>query len=167
MSEENIAVLLSDVSRMLRRGFDERARTIGVTRPQWRLLSSLLRHEGINQGGLAEMMEVEPITLCRMVDRLQQADLIERRRDPSDRRVWRLYLTPKAHSLSRELRPLAEDFLRDAMSGLSSQQLQSLEEGLSQVRQNLSRQLPEDPEDIGSIQGAGAPVSHPSSTQTE
>ena len=60
------------------------------------MLSVLRRHEGINQGGLAEILEVEPITVCRMVDRLQEAGLVERRPDPADRRSWRLHLTAKA-----------------------------------------------------------------------
>ena len=94
--DENLAAMLADTARLMRRSFDARARQIGVTRPQWRVLSVLRRHEGINQGGLAELLEVEPITVCRMVDRLQEAGLVERRPDPADRRSWRLFLTAKA-----------------------------------------------------------------------
>ena len=83
--KDSIGFLISDVSRLLRRRFDERARLIGVTRPQWRALTALSRQEGMQQGALAELLEVEPITLCRMVDRLEEAGLVERRRDPADR----------------------------------------------------------------------------------
>jgi hypothetical protein len=82
LMSDSIGFLISDVSRLMRRRFDERARTIGVTRPQWRALTALSRHEGINQGQLADLLEVEPITLCRMVDRLEDAGHVERRRDP-------------------------------------------------------------------------------------
>ena len=97
--EETIGTVLAQVSRLLRRSFDERARGIGVTRPQWQVLSLLTFHAGINQGGLAEILEVEPITLGRMIDRLQDAQLVERRPDPADRRAWRLFLTEKGQSL--------------------------------------------------------------------
>ena len=86
---------LAESSRLVRRAFDARARAIGVTRPQWQVLSALRRHPGVNQGALADLLDVEPITVCRMVDRLQEAGLVERRPDPADRRSWRLHLLPK------------------------------------------------------------------------
>jgi DNA-binding MarR family transcriptional regulator len=137
--EENIGSMVADVTRLIRRAFDERARGIGVTRPQWRVLSVLLRNEGINQGGLADLIDVEPITLCRMVDRLQEADLVERRADPADRRAWRLYLTGKARALLEQLRPLAEGLFVDALDGLSDAERKQMMASLERVRQNLSR----------------------------
>lgn len=130
---------MSDISRLMRRAFDERARGIGVTRPQWQVLSILARHEGINQGGLADLLDVEPITLCRMVDRLQDAGMVERRADPTDRRAWRLFLTERANSLLNELRPLALNLFDEAMSGLSTPERDALHEMLERVRTNLSR----------------------------
>jgi DNA-binding MarR family transcriptional regulator len=140
--DENLGSMVSDVTRLIRRSFDERARDVGVTRPQWRVLSVLLRHEGINQGGLADLLEVEPITLCRMVDRLQEGDLVERRSDPADRRAWRLYLTTKARGLLEQLRPLAENLFDDAMDGLTSDEQAQMMASLDRVRQNLSRRAP-------------------------
>ncbi len=137
--EENIGFLLADVSRLMRRAFDERARSIGVTRPQWRLLAALGRHEGSNQGTLAEMLEVEPITLCRMVDRLQDAGMVERRPDPADRRAWRLFLTPKSRKLSQELRPLGEQVMAAAMAGVSQADQARLRRTFNQIRLNLAR----------------------------
>ncbi len=137
--DENIGSMVADVTRLIRRAFDERARGIGVTRPQWRVLSVLLRNEGINQGGLAELIDVEPITLCRMVDRLQEADLVERRPDPADRRAWRLHLTDKARALLEQLRPLAEGLFVDALQGLSDAERDQMMASLERVRQNLSR----------------------------
>jgi DNA-binding MarR family transcriptional regulator len=139
LMDENLGSMVADVTRLIRRSFDERARGIGVTRPQWRVLSVLLRNEGINQGGLADLLEVEPITLCRMVDRLQDGDLVERRPDPADRRAWRLYLTAKARELLEQLRPLAETVFDDALEGLSSAEQTQMMGALDRVRQNLSR----------------------------
>lgn len=130
---------MSDISRLMRRAFDERARGIGVTRPQWQVLTMLARHEGINQGGLAELLDVEPITLCRMVDRLQEAGMVKRRADPADRRAWRLFLTERANGLLNELRPLALNLFDEAMTGLSAPEREALHEMLERVRVNLAR----------------------------
>jgi DNA-binding MarR family transcriptional regulator len=131
--------LLPDVARLLRRAFDERARSIGVTRPQWRVLITLDRNESINQGGLADLLEVEPITLCRMVDRLQEAGLVERRPSPADRRVWQLFLTDKSRPLLKQLRGVATELLEEAMAGISQAEQVQLDATLERVRANLSR----------------------------
>lgn len=141
---DNLGSLIADVSHLMRRAFDERARGIGVSRPQWRVLTMLRRHEGINQGGLADLIEVEPITLCRMVDRLQEADLVERRADPADRRAWRLYLTDKARALLEDMRPLALGLFDDAMAGLELEEREALFQMLARLRVNLSRREPKE-----------------------
>lgn len=136
---ENLGSMLADTSRLLRRSFDGRARDIGVTRAQWQVLTTLLRHEGVNQGGLAELLDVEAITVCRMVDRLQEAALVERRADPADRRSWRLFLTPRAHELLAQLRPLAEALIDEALSGIDDGERDRLRDLLDKIRDNLSR----------------------------
>lgn len=141
MMNENIATLMAQVSRLMRRAFDEKARAIGVTRPQWQVLVLLVTNEGINQGGLAEILEVEPITLGRMVDRLQDAELVERRPDPADRRAWRLFLTAKAHGLLEQLRPLAEEMLEAALDGVVAEQRANLADTMRRMRTNLSRKI--------------------------
>jgi DNA-binding MarR family transcriptional regulator len=110
-----------------------------VTRPQWQVLTTLARNEGVNQGRLAELLDVEPITVCRMLDRLQDSDLVERRADPADRRSWRLFLTDKARVLLGELRPLAEAMLEDALDGIAESDRALLRETLERMRANLSR----------------------------
>lgn len=137
--EDNLATMLSDAARQIRRSFDARARGIGVTRPQWQVLVALRRNEGINQGGLAEVLEVEPITVCRMVDRLQDADLVERRPDPTDRRSWRLFLTPKGDGLIDQLRPLGEALMTEAFDGLTPQECEQLAGMLDRIRANLAK----------------------------
>ncbi|QGN55899.1 MarR family winged helix-turn-helix transcriptional regulator [Novosphingobium sp. Gsoil 351] len=136
---ENLGAMLADTSRLLRRSFDVRARGIGVTRSQWQVLTTLLRHEGVNQGGLAELLDVEPITVCRMVDRLQDAGLVERRADPADRRSWRLFLTSRAHDLLAELRPLADALIEEALTGIDERERERLRDMLDRIRDNLSR----------------------------
>ena len=136
---ENLGSMLADTSRLLRRSFDVRARDIGVTRAQWQVLTTLLRHEGVNQGGLADLLDVDPITVCRMVDRLQDATLVERRADPADRRSWRLFLTPRAHDLLAQLRPLADALIEEALAGIDLDDRDRLRDLLDRIRDNLSR----------------------------
>jgi DNA-binding MarR family transcriptional regulator len=139
--DENIGTLLAQVSRLLRRSFDERARCIGVTRPQWQVLSLLLIHAGSNQGALAEMLEVEPITLGRMIDRLQDAELVERRADPADRRAWRIFLTDKGEGLLDMLRPFGRETVGMALEGVSEADCDQFMATLARVRTNLSRKV--------------------------
>lgn len=133
-----LGFLLSDTSRLLRRRYDERARTIGVTRAQWRALTALSRREGINQAELAELLEVEAITACRMIDRLEEAGLVERRRAPADRRAWHIYLAPTAHPLLEQLRDLGEDVTERAFDGIDAAERATLTATLERVRANLS-----------------------------
>jgi len=134
---ENLGSLLSQVSRLFRRCFDQRARNIGVTRPQWQVLSLLKRQQGINQGGLAELLEVEPITLGRMIDRLQEAGLVERRADPTDRRAWRLHMTGKGDDLIESLIPHADETVAQALSGFTAKEEATLIDLLACIRANL------------------------------
>ncbi len=137
--EDNLGLILADVSRLVRRCFDEKARGIGVTRPQWQVLTLLSRHEGIKQGGLAELLDVEAITLCRIVDRLEEANLVERRRDPDDRRAWQLFLMPDAEAMLRQLKPLGDEVLTMALEGVSDAERQALQASLNKIRNNLCR----------------------------
>ena len=139
--DENVGTLLAQVSRLLRRSFDERARGIGVTRPQWQVLSLLMIHAGSNQGALAEMLEVEPITLGRMIDRLQEAELVERRADPADRRAWRIFLTAKGEGLLEKLRPFGHETLDQALEGVSAAERDQFMATLVRLRTNLSRKV--------------------------
>src|SRR5437588_13105689 len=91
-----LGFLLHDVARLLRRRFEQNARGSGLTRSQWQVLAYLAKNEGINQSGLADLLEIEPITLCRIVDRLQALGLVERHPHPSDRPAWLLHITPAA-----------------------------------------------------------------------
>ncbi len=141
---ESIGFLLSDTSRLLRRRFDQQARSVGVTRPQWQVLFALSRLEGTNQGALADHLEVEAITLCRMIDRLAEADLVERRSDPNDRRAWRLYLTDRARPILEQMREIGAQVLEEALTGLDAGAREQLAESLGRIRCNLSTKASED-----------------------
>lgn len=135
---ENLGFLISDVSRLMRRHFDQRARQVSATRAQWRALTTIKRHQGINQGGLAEILEVEPITACRMIDRLEESGLVERRRDPADRRIWRIYLTDAAWPVIDQLRALADTMIDAALEGISDADREHLVSTLSRIHANLN-----------------------------
>jgi DNA-binding MarR family transcriptional regulator len=136
---DDLGFLISDTARLMRRSFDERARSKGITRPQWRVLVMLSRLDGSTQVTLADMLDVEPITMGRMVDRLQNGGLIERRADPADRRAWRIHLTAIGAKKIEELKPLAKDLFSDALAGLSLKQQTEMESMLNIIRENLTR----------------------------
>jgi MarR family transcriptional regulator, transcriptional regulator for hemolysin len=116
--DADLLVLLHDVARLVRTLADRRARAHGMTRAQWMILFRVRRHGGMSQRMLAEMLEVEPITVARLVDRLEGRGLVERRADPADRRVWRLHLTPAAAPVLAEIDDARRSFDAAATRGL-------------------------------------------------
>jgi MarR family transcriptional regulator, transcriptional regulator for hemolysin len=136
--ERSFGFLLHDIARLLRKKFDQRARGLGLSRAQWQLLVHLSRHEGINQSGLAEILEIESITVGRLVDRMEEAGWVERRLDPSDRRARLLYTTEKVAPVMERMRELAEATRNEALAGLSPAARDALIDTLIQVRGNLS-----------------------------
>lgn len=140
--QNNIAFLTSDVSRLLRKRFDVVSRRFGVTGPQWRMLAILRRTPGINQGALAQWLEVEAITAGRMIDRLEKAELVERRADPADRRAWRLFLTEAAIPLLDELFGCANEVFDEALQGFAEAEHAQLLALLERVRANLLEEVP-------------------------
>lgn len=135
--EQNLAFVCNDVARLFRKRFADAARNIGGTGAQWRALLTLQKFPGINQGALAEHLDVEPISACRMVDRLEQAGLVERRRDPADRRVWQLFVTEAADPVIRELHAIGATMLEQATSALTPEEVDLLFSCLSRVRDTL------------------------------
>jgi len=136
---KELAWELGETSRMMRRFYDRRASALGVTSAQWRVLLRLSREPGLKQVELAERLDVEPITACRIVDRLEEAGLVERQRDPEDRRAWRLMLTAKADPILKRLTALAEEMSGEAFAGLSREEVEAMRSRLAQVRENVCR----------------------------
>jgi DNA-binding MarR family transcriptional regulator len=133
----SLGFLLGDVSRLIRKRFDMRARELGLTRAQWRVLARLRRREGINQRDLAEILEIENITLTRHIDRLEDKGLVERRRDPADRRAWNLYLNEKVQPVLDRMRELSEMTRAEALSGISKADSEQLIDQLLHIKGNL------------------------------
>jgi len=132
-----LGFLLTDVARLLRKRFEQNARGSGLTRSQWQVLAYLAQNEGINQSGLADLLEIEPITLGRIVDKLQTLALIERHPHPSDRRVWLLHLTPAARSKLTQLRRLGDVTRGEALTGVSEADRERLLKTLQALKTNL------------------------------
>jgi MarR family transcriptional regulator, transcriptional regulator for hemolysin len=135
---ESLAWDIAETAHALRRAFDRRASELGVTRAQWRVLGRLARRGGQRQVDLADDMDIEPITLCRIIDRLEDAGLVERRRDPGDRRAWQLFNTPLAEPLVTKLQALAESMEGGAFAGLGEAELAALDRSLAAIRSNVS-----------------------------
>ena len=133
-----LGFLLHEVARLLRRRFEQNARDFGLTRSQWQVLAYLANNEGINQSGLADLLEIEPITLGRIVDRLQARGLIERHPDPSDRRAWRLHLTPAARPKLTQLRGLGDVTRGEALAGVPEADTERLLRTLQALKANLA-----------------------------
>ena len=134
---ETLPFEIAETAHALRRAFDRRAVTLGVTRAQWKVLFRLSRTPGLRQVELADMLDVEPITLSRIIDRLQEAGLVERVADPADRRAWRLQVTDKAQPLIAKLRKLAEVLVDEAFAGITPDEVATMRINLQKIRDNL------------------------------
>jgi len=137
-SLKEIAWELGETSRMLRRQFNRHAAAVGATSAQWRAMFWLSRQPGMKQVELAEKLDVEPITAGRTIDRLEEAGLVERRRDPVDRRAWRLYLTDQAEPMIGQLKLVAEGVLAGALAGIDKAEIAAMRGTLAKIRENVS-----------------------------
>ncbi len=136
-TQREIAFSIIDVARLLKTYADQRARQYGMTRAQWAVLFRLDRSEGLKQSELAEILDLQPITLTRLLDRLAENGLIERRADPNDRRANRLFLTPAARPLLERLTTLGEDMMETVLAGLDAKSNERLLAELGMLRENL------------------------------
>ena len=140
--ERSFGFLVNDVARLFGRRFDHNGRRLGLTRAQCRTLGYLARNEGINQAGLADLLEIRPMTLVRQIDRMEEAGWIERRPDPSDRRARRLYLTAKARPVLGRIWAVANETRDEALAKLSPAEAVALIDLLDRVHATLSARVP-------------------------
>ena len=136
--DSSFAYDLHDVTCLFRKHFDRRAIRLGLTRAQWRALKAIRRREGLSQSELAEFLEMEPIAVGRVIDRLVAAGFVERRADPNDRRRWRLYLTVKAHGVTDDMEVIAAELRQEALAGIDDGDFDAFQRVLAQLRANLS-----------------------------
>jgi MarR family transcriptional regulator for hemolysin len=139
------AFTLNDVARLLRTYADHRAAAFGITRAQWAVMARLDRQEGLKQSELAEMLDLQPITLTRLLDRLGDSGLIERRPDPRDRRAKRLFLTPAARPLLERLGGLAEELMSTTLAGIDRSTVKLMLANLSIAKENLRQAIQRKP----------------------
>ena len=139
MPMETLPFEIAETAHAMRKAFDRRAVGLGVTRAQWKVLFRLERFPGLRQVELADMLDIEPITLCRIVDRLEESGLVERSRDPSDRRAWRLHVTVKAQPLIAKLHGVADEMIAQAFAGIDPKDIEITRRVLARARENASR----------------------------
>jgi MarR family transcriptional regulator for hemolysin len=126
---------------MLRTYADHKASQFGITRAQWVVLVRLDRFEGLKQSELAEMLDLQPISLTRLLDRLCDGGLIERRSDPNDRRAKRLFLTPAARPLLERLGGLGDELMATALAGVDRENVEKMVAQLAIVKENLRQAI--------------------------
>ncbi len=131
--------LVSDVARMLRENFRTTTPDLGLTLAQARVLLHLSRNEGISQVALSAILEIQPITLLRQIDRLEKAGLLERRAHPSDRRAQQLFLTPRSQPLLNKIFDRGAQMQDHVMAGLDQSERDQLIAALTRVKANLSQ----------------------------
>lgn len=132
---------LHDVARLLRTYADQRAKELNMTRAQWAVLVRLQRFEGVNQSELAEMLDLQPITLARLVDKLCSLGLVERRDDAKDRRANRLFLTQKATPTLERLGALGEELMSRALAGLDAAAIAQMTDRMNRIKSNIKSEL--------------------------
>lgn len=135
---QTFGFLLKDACRLYVQRFEQRARRFGVTLPQCKALVFLSKNEGISQARLAELAETDPMTLVRILDRMEADGLVERRPDPSDRRARRLYLTRKAAPFLDTIWHLADLTRTEAFEGISKKEREVFLDILARIHANLS-----------------------------
>lgn len=132
-----LGFLIGDVTRLYRREFDRRSASLGLTRGQWRALRRLARFEGMTQVELAADLELAPIAVGRVLDRLEKAGFVERRPDPKDRRCWRLYLVPGSAAVMEGVDAIADALIDEIFEGCATRDLEAAERVLLALKQRL------------------------------
>ena len=136
--DRSLGVLISDIAKMLRRSFDKRLQSLGLTQAQWRAIINISRTEGLSQTALADCLEIQPITVGRLIDRMEGAGWVERRGHPLDRRAVQLYLTPKCQPILDEIHARANDMMAECVGGMPATAQKQLFDSLQRIKQNLA-----------------------------
>jgi DNA-binding MarR family transcriptional regulator len=138
--DRDVLVLLYDAARHMRTYADQMARAHGMTRAQWVILARLERQPDLSQNELAAAAEVTPMTIARLIDRLEALGLVKRCVDPKDRRIWRLRLTPQAAPLLAEINDMRAKLHAVMTKGIDQAVLEAMAVGLRQMKENVSSQ---------------------------
>lgn len=136
----SLGFLINDVARLFRRNFNRQVQQLGLTQSQWQILAHLSRNEGMRQIQLAETLELQPISVARLIDRMQTAGWVERKPDPNDRRAFQLYLTEKATPILEQMRKHSAQIHTEALENISAEQEQNILQLLTRIKTNLIEQ---------------------------
>lgn len=137
---ERLGFLLHDATRLMRKRFEAKASAYGLSSAQWRLLARLVKDEGVAQARLAELLEIEPISVSRLLDRMEEGGWIERRPDASDRRVRMVFPTGKSRDAFSVIKGMAGEVYDAALAGLSAEEKRQLIKGLNAIIVNLAEE---------------------------
>ncbi len=132
-----VGSLIHEIDRLVKKRFDRFAETTGMSRAQWQVLARVAKREGVNQATLADLVSVEPITICRMVDRLEALGLVERRPDPNDRRARLIHMTEAARPGLERMRRVAQALFAEALDGITPEEEAILFRLLDRIHANL------------------------------
>lgn len=135
---ERLGFLIHDSARLLRKRFEVKGRAYGLSAAQWRLMVRLVKEEGVAQARLAELLEIEPISVSRLLDRMEEGGWIERRPDASDRRVRMIFPTDKSRDAFAAIKSVAGDVYDAALAGLTADEKRTLVKGLTAIVTNLA-----------------------------
>jgi MarR family transcriptional regulator, transcriptional regulator for hemolysin len=135
---DRLGFLIHDAQRLLRKRFEMRGADFGLSAAQWRLLVRVVKDEGVPQARLAEILEIEPISVSRLLDRMEAGGWISRQQDASDRRVRMIFPTDKSRSVFAAIKSVAGDVYEEAVAGLTGEQRRMLISGLGRIVENLS-----------------------------
>jgi len=135
---ERLGFLIHDAARLMRRRFERMGSEYGLSAAQWRLMVRVVREEGLTQARLAELLEIEPISVSRLIDRMQEGGWVERRQDAADRRVHMIFPTARSRETFGAIKGVAGEVFEQALAGLSLQERQAILHGLSTIVNNLS-----------------------------
>jgi MarR family transcriptional regulator for hemolysin len=153
---DRLGFLIHDVQRLLRKRFETRASGLGLSSAQWRLMVRVAKEEGVTQARLAELLEIEPISVSRLVDRMAEGGWIERRADAADRRVRMIFPTAKASAAYAEVKSLAGEVYEESLVGVPPEDRRVLIRALDAMAQNLGDGDTASSEKVEPAKGAAA-----------
>ena len=156
-----IGSLVHEIDRLVKKRFDRFAETTGMSRAQWQVLARVAKRQGVNQATLADLVGVEPISICRMVDRLEAMNLVERRPDPSDRRARLIHITEDARPGLERMKATAQALFKEALTGITPEEEEILYSLLGRVHANLVAMTGEDQPSPASAETTNSPRSLP------
>lgn len=152
---DRLGFLIHDGARLIRRRFEARAAGYGLSAAQWRALFRLMKEEGLAQARLAELLEIEPISVSRLLDRMEEGGWIERRADASDRRVRSVHPTDRARAVYGEVKAIALEVYGEALAGVDEQTRRGLIAGLEAVAANLAEPVETGADEVPMRRAAG------------